>query len=127
MFEQLDIVTSSEPNLKVNRRCGGYTIGTSYIVRDSIKDIIEKAEQLNKTEMNEQIKFFVAGQFNPLNLTLTPINFSRTLIEVNINEIKNEFETKGFPNRMNYIYDYSKRSYIKKYTKRGRPRRIKNV
>jgi len=122
LINQLNIVSTKELNTKVQRRCGSYTIGTSNIVTNSIEDIINKALELSK-QRNEKVKFFVAGQFKTLNLSLKPVNFSRSIVEVKTEE-KINAQDLGELN-VSFIYDYNKRSYIKKYAKRGRPRKEK--
>jgi hypothetical protein len=127
LIGQLDIVESKEQNLKIQRQCGSYVLGTSYVVKDCIEDIIKKAEQLQKDFHDfgiEKVKFFLAGYFKPLTLTIEPINFTRTLIPVEI-ETELELGDLNFLKEVGLIYDYDKRSYIKKQEKRGRPRKEK--
>jgi hypothetical protein len=120
LSNQLDILVSSTPNTAVQRQCGSYIIGNSYIVSNSIADIIEKAEKLNETKQ-EKIKFFISGKFYPFIATIEPINFSRTYIEVEIEK----YIEKSIIDRpeLNELNNYSKRAYIKIYAKRGRPKK----
>lgn len=124
LTSQLNVIESRESNLSVKRQCGSYTIGTSHIITNSIEDIIQKAEYLSEA-MNEKVKFFVSGQFYPLETTIEPINFTRTLIEVEITE---ELTAEDVTEKkvIGMIKDYNKRTYIKKYAKRGRPKKEKN-
>jgi len=120
---QLDIIETKEQNIKIQRQCGSYSLGNSYIVKDSIEDIIKKAEILSETRQ-EKVKFFVAGYFKSLTLTIEPINFTRTIIPVEI-EMELALEDLNFLKEVGLIYNYEKRSYIKKGTKRGRPKKEK--
>jgi hypothetical protein len=126
LTSQLDIVESKEVNQTVQRQCGSYIYGSSHTVNNSIEDIIKKAKELNKTEQFalEKIKFFVAGQFYPLNLIIEPINFTRTVIPV---EITKYLTAEDIINSkvLGTIEEYNKRCYIKKYEKRGRPKKEK--
>jgi hypothetical protein len=112
LTSQLEIVETNNNRIQYNRRCGNYTIGISHIIKNSLEDIIEKAKNLSK-QMNEKVKFFVAGYFYPLSLDLTPINFSRTLISVNI-ETELNTVNNSYNKEVGFIYDYNKRAYIKK-------------
>jgi len=122
LMAQLDIVQTTEVNNTIQRQCGSYIIGTSSIVKNTIEDITRKTEQLS-LERKEKIKLFIAGEFRELNLTLTPINYSRTLISTDITEIPEEKLLNT--NKVSFIYDYKKRTYLTKYATRGRPRKVK--
>jgi DNA-directed RNA polymerase subunit M/transcription elongation factor TFIIS len=123
LTSQLDIVSTKENNLQVQRQCGSYNLGNSYVVKDSIENIIKKAIELSKLK-NEEVKFFVAGQFKPLNLEIEPINFARTVVPVEL-DTSVQLEDLQFLQEVGLIYDYDKRTYIKTHEKRGRPRKEK--
>lgn len=119
LFASLNIVKTTAPNTKIQRQCGSYVIAQSYVVTDTIEDIVEKAETL-AFQAKENIKIFIGGNFVPLNLTISPVNFSRTIVTVDINQ--ETCSTDG-ETIVNSILDYEKRQYIKTYAKRGRPRK----
>jgi uncharacterized protein YbaR (Trm112 family) len=119
LFSSLDVVETSEPNTKVQRQCGSYSISQSLVVTNTIEDIIQKAEDL-AFEMHEQIKIFAGGNFYTINAVISPVNFSRTIVVV---ELAEELKAEDNKTTVNFIYDYEKRSYIKTYAKRGRPRK----
>lgn len=122
LIAKLNVTESNMLNTKVVRRCGSYVIGVSNVITNSIKEVIERAELLAE-QTGEKIKFFVAGRFKPIDFIVEHINFSRTLIQI---------EAPGLPESeiekatVSHIIDYNKRTYIKKYAKRGRPRKEKN-
>lgn len=118
LTSQLDIVRSTNCNWKVQRQCGNYTLASSHIINNSIEEVIEKVEKLAK-ERQEKIKFFIAGEFYPLNITLNPINFSRTLIPIEL-EVALTGRFNNCPQgEVGFIFDYNKRAYIKKKDKQN--------
>jgi len=119
LISKLEIVSTKENNLQIQRQCGSYTLGNSYVIKDSVEDIMKKAIELSKVK-NEEVKFFVAGQFKPLNLEIEPINFSRTVVPVEL-DTDVQLEDLEFLQEVGLIYSYEKRTYIKKYNKPGRP------
>ena len=122
LTSQLNVIESKEINQRIQRQCGSYTVGTSHIVTNSIKEIIEKAIKLSD-ERQEKVKFFVAGKFYTYKSHVEPINFTRTIIEIqDVNELPTE---KSEEKTIGEIKDYNKRAYIKKQEKRGRPRKEK--
>jgi len=122
LISKLDIVAINEVNQVVQRQCGNYKIGNSYTIKNSLEDISTKIETLIK-ETKEEVKVFISGTFKPLTVTLTPVNFSRTVVTVTIDTaLKLDIVNNQ---TVNMILDYNKRAYIKKYEKRGRPRKVK--
>ncbi len=121
---RLEIVETKNNNTRIQRQCGSYILGNSYVVKDSISDIIKKAEQLKIERKEETAKFFISGLFRNLSLVIEPINFTRTLIPVEL-ETELALEDLNFLKEVGLIYDYNKRAYIKKYAKRGRPKKEK--
>lgn len=121
LMSQLDIVSTNDNQTKVQRQCGHYTIGTSNVIKNSIEDIVDKAFTLS-SEKGEKVKFFISGQFSELKASIHPVNFSRSIVEVDIDDTLLPEEATL---NVNFIYDYDKRRYIKKYAKRGRPRKEK--
>jgi uncharacterized protein YbaR (Trm112 family) len=122
LYSKLNIIETAEPNTKVQRQCGSYTISLSLTVTNTIEDIINKAEDLAR-EMNEKIKIFTGGSFYNVNVVISPVNFSRTVVVVDLEETLKQENSKT---TVNFIYNYEKRSYIKTHEKRGRPRKEKN-
>lgn len=110
LFSQLDITKSYEGCGKVQRSCGSYVITASHIVNNSLADIIEKAQTLAK-EMNEKVKYFIAGNFYEVQTIIEDVNFSRSLVEVDFGEVG---EITDFGNYVGFIQDYNKKTYIPK-------------
>lgn len=119
---QLDVIKTSEPNETVHRQCGSYEIRQSCVIKNSIEDIISKAQKLAE-ERAEKIKFFVAGAFTPFELTISPINFARGVITVDVT-LEPENITEEILKMVNTLENYNKRTYIKTHEHRGRPRKV---
>jgi len=121
LVKKLNIVMTRNPNLEIKRQCGSYLLGKSYVVRNTIEEIATIAEGLGKI-MNEEVKLFLAGQFKDFETTIEPINFTRTLIPIEIDS-NIQLEDLQFMKKVGLIYNYEKRAYIKKQEKRGRPKK----
>lgn len=121
LTSQLNIVETKDNNALFIRQCGTYILGMSHIITNSLNEVVSKIERL-MLERNEKVKVFVSGEFTELNAEISPINFSRTVIAV---EVVEQIPFKDVLNVIGYIYNYEKRLYIKKYEKRGRPRKEK--
>jgi hypothetical protein len=114
--QQLNINASVPvPLTPIQRQCGSYTLSSAFVVSDTIKEIIEKAE---KIPINEKVKFFVTGPFHQANLTVNNINFTRTIIEVETSQMIFPTLNTNLPpptnNVLGMIDNYNKRSYIAK-------------
>lgn len=117
LTKQLDVVESKDNNALYQRGCGSYLLGTSYIITNTLEEVVSKIEKL-MLERNESVKVFITGAFTELNAEISPINYSRSVIAVDIVE---EIPFEEVINVIGYIYNYEKRLYIKKYDKPGRP------
>lgn len=118
---QLDVVESKDNNALYQRGCGSYLLGASYIITNTIEEVVSKIETL-MLERKENVKVFITGAFTELTAEISPINISRTVIAVDILE---DIPFEDVINVIGYIYNYEKRLYIKKYDKPGRPWRKK--
>lgn len=110
LYSLLEIVSSNASAIKVTRSCGSYILVGHYVVNNSLADIIEKAQILAE-KMNEKVKYFISGKFYELNFKIEGVNFSRSIIEVDFQEIKN---IKDLNNEVGFIQDYNKNTYIPK-------------
>jgi hypothetical protein len=121
LTSQLNVIESKDCGQSVQRQCGSYVISSSHTVTDTIEDIIKKAEALSK-DKQEKVKFFVTGKFYPLTAKIDNATFTRTIIPVEITE---ELKAGDIINEtvIGMIENYNKRAYIKRYDKRGRPRK----
>ena len=161
LYSQLDIVSSNNNSISVKRSCGSYVVSSSHTVTNSLADIIEKVQVLAK-EINEKVKYFIAGKFYELNsecskcklnpifytdggdsfgtrlpkrlcptkgkyridkncsvckgtgkqaIKIEGVNFSRSLVEVDFEQIKN---IQDIQKEVGFIQDYNKKTYIPK-------------
>jgi hypothetical protein len=117
----LDVVETVAVNQKVARQCGSYEIGSTSFVRDTIADIVEKA-QVIETMMNIRFKWFVTGKFEPFGpLDLADAKFSRGVVglafdaPLDLNDAK--FEGEGTQHPVSFLYDYNRRIYLRKDSK----------
>jgi len=116
LYSQLDIVESINQPIQYKRSCGNYVIASSHRVMNSLADIIEKAQVLAK-EMNEKVKYFIAGNFYQFgdediivdNILINGVNFSRSLVEIDFDKIEN---LTDFGNYVGFIQDYNKKTYV---------------
>jgi hypothetical protein len=127
LASQLNVVETKELNINVERQCGHYLLSQSRIITDDLKTVIERIKntiefpQFKQDWLNTGIKVFVAGKFYPIDLTIQPVNFSRTLVTVDTKEDIINKET--VETALGVIKNYNKRTYIKKHEKRGRPKK----
>lgn len=111
LVSQLHVVATNTGGGTINRKCGSYTIGVSYTIKDELKDVIEKIEQLEK-EMGIKVKIFVAGSFHHFPLKeIYPVKFSRTGFYI---ELDRKLETEIKDKFVGFIGDYEQRKYFLK-------------
>jgi hypothetical protein len=124
VMAKLDVYETLAQAQVVKRQCGSYTIGVSHLINNTIEDIIGKIKE-TLIEKLEHIKVFVSGKFYelPASINIQPVNFSRTLTEISVKDKLTSPELKD--KVIGMIENYDKRSYIKTYEKRGRPRKVK--
>lgn len=115
--KKLDVVevVSSIAN-KIVRGCGSYVQGGITIVRDRPKDIIRKSEEIQE-KYGIRVKWFLEGDFHKLSpeIVLNPINFTRSLmiveIDRSISEIRSDVGVVVFS------YDYHQQRYAQKHAR----------
>lgn len=111
LYDQLDIKKSWNSPQTYQRSCGSYCIEASYVVTNELADIIEKGQKIADRK-NEKIKYFVAGSFHELKTKIEGVNFSRSIIEIELNS--KLYDTPKNWNCVGFIKDYNKNVYIPK-------------
>lgn len=112
LHKDLDIIRTDSKPLMIKRSCGSYVLECSNYVTNSMEDIVSKAHKLS-IGMKEKVKYFVTGKFYELDTIIEGINFSRTVVTVDIPNIKDDEEFE-FISSVGFIKDYNKRSYVPK-------------
>lgn len=111
LYSQLDIVSTTNVNKTVSRRCGSYTLGTVIYVNDSLEDIVTKAVKIAE-ELKIKIKSFISGKFYQFTMKeISPIKFTQigTWIELD-KDLTGEVKDK----QVGFIGDYKQRRYFLK-------------
>lgn len=118
LLDRLHVVRSETRAEKVERECGSYEITSVSYVRESIREIVELAEEI-AARTGEKVKWFVTGtQFRPLapHVSIEDLPFTRTLVKVDLEEwspfvTPKEAEEDGRP--LAFIGSYASRRYRK--------------
>ena len=117
LVSQLKVVSiGKEQNKVVKRKCGSYTIGSVYYVKDSLPDIIDKAVKIAE-ELQIKTKTFAGGSFHQMTLkTISPVPFTRTGFYVELN--KNLESEKIRFSKIGFIGNYQQKKYYLKAEKK---------
>ena len=117
LAEKLKIISISSGPKYERRFCGGYTIGSTLVIADSIEQFFEKAKKACKEAGVDpnKVKWFLRGKYKRLrnSILLKPAKFTRSYIKVKIEglHLDSEVLERG---ALIWIYNYRKRKYFKK-------------
>jgi len=106
-------ITLSTPRYE-RRRCGGYSIGATYSVEDTIEEIAEKMKEtcMEFEASPNEFKYFLKGIFHELDspITFSPAKFTRGYMRIETDiEIRGAREDTG---ELRFIYSYQRRKYL---------------
>jgi hypothetical protein len=72
LLKSLDVVDTKRVGQAVSRHCGSYMVSSVSVVKNDLKDIVQKAEEIAKKYGVKNLSWFIGG---PLTLRDNPIKF----------------------------------------------------
>jgi len=105
----LDIVQFIDDTpTRVVRACGSYLMSGGCVVRDTIEQIVDKAENIAKLH-SQKLKWFVSGRFHEINTTpVEGVKYGRGFYKLSLTIPK---EIDGTIQTVRFLGEYSKRKY----------------
>jgi ferredoxin len=105
----LDIVqVLDDTPMRIVRACGSYIMCGGCVVRDTIEQIVDKAENIAKLH-STKLKWFVSGRFHEINATpIDGVKYGRGFYKLAVSIPKN---VEGEIKTVRYIGEYSKKKY----------------
>lgn len=120
LTSQLDVTSISEGGGTVKRKCGSYSLGATYYVKNELADIVEKATNLADA-MQLKVKVFFNGSLvdlpNGAQVSISPVAFATGGIYVNLSA---PLEKAIKPEqRIAFLGNYERKKYLLKEDKQN--------
>lgn len=99
----------------ISRACGSYDIGTTLLIQDTLKELLDKIKTL--IDDPNDFKWFITGEFHTLtSFILDPAKFARGLTEISIHKLDIKKQSITSANLV-WLYNYRRREYMPKNLK----------
>ncbi|MBW2675667.1 MAG: hypothetical protein JRD89_20050 [Deltaproteobacteria bacterium] len=118
LIDKLDVISISKGTPKYERRfCGGYYIGGSVLIKNSVEDLHGKIKEICERSGIDpnSVKWFLRGKYTKLvnSVVLSPAKFTRSYMKVEIEglDLDSADLSSGV---LVWVYNYTQRKYFRK-------------